>query len=236
MSAGRALRVAMWAAVACGSPHVAMRPALYTGGAKPPPPVDAAAATFALPASGAAVGAGLANERGRMLGYAEEGGCAGRCLGLEDYPGAQPDLDTFDARVDDTAVRVGARRAGAVHPVATSWIPWLRTGDAEREADVRDEQQPPVAPIAIAAAAARPVGSYAIIQGSIVRATFDVPRVCVQAGCGACAAGAPAVTGVRGDRANVPGLEAQTGVFLLQRTAAGGFAVIARISSGDCSG
>lgn len=177
------------------------------------------------------------DERGHVLGYPDFDGCLGDCpADARGYPRSQRDLDAFEVQVAGTEIRAGVRHEGAIGAVAITWIPWRRTDDAGRRLDMTDFGRSPIPPGSIAAAVARPVGSYAIIAGAIVRATFDVPRVCTQTHCERCPQDAPPVTGVSGDRANVPSVEGQQGVFLLRREAAGGFAVIARIAAGSCGG
>ena len=174
------------------------------------------------------------DERGHALGYPDFDACFEECpKDASIYPRDQRDLDSFESRVDDTGIHVGARHDGDVATVATTWIPWRRTESAERQIDSDASQRSPVPAISIAEAASRPPGSYSIVIGSIVRATFDLPRVCTQ--CHRCPSDAPPVTGVAGDRANVPSIEGQMGLFLLRRDASGGFAVIARIATGQCS-
>jgi hypothetical protein len=176
------------------------------------------------------------DDHGRMLGYMAFDACLDECPELKAMPREQRDLDTFDAMVEGNEVRVGTVHAGAAHAVSDDWVPWMRKEPDERRTDANADARAAVAAISIPDATARPAGTYAIVEGSVVRATNDVPRVCSQKACEPCARTAPPITGVSSDRANEPSVEAQRGVFLVHRAQDAGFVVIARIARGECSG
>jgi hypothetical protein len=122
----------------------------------------------------------LFDDHGRALGYGDYDACLDACEQIEDQPKQLVSLDAFAVEPGPGVVRVGARISGAPREAAPAWLPWRRA-DA-RDQDLHDAQRPPVPVRSLADAMAAPAGTYAIVEGQIVRSTMAEPIVCEMVG------------------------------------------------------
>jgi hypothetical protein len=172
------------------------------------------------------------DERGRVVGYADDD-CWADCPRIvEPLPGER-DLDTFEASVVGTDVVVGPRLAAPPAREVSRWVPYDRRPHSSRELDVPGERR--VADtIAIADALARPLGSYALVAGSIVQSSVESPHLCADdPHCGACDGDSPLAYGIPAVQVSSPTAHVESGTLLVRREP-GGFTVIASSEAGAC--
>ncbi|HEY1815179.1 MAG TPA: hypothetical protein VGG74_22685 [Kofleriaceae bacterium] len=168
------------------------------------------------------------DERGRAIGYADDD-CFGDCPHIVEPLPAERDLDTFEAAVVGNRIVVGPRVAAPPAREVSRWVAYDERPHASRELVVPGEQRV-AEPIAMADALARPIGSYALVTGSIVQSTVETPHLCA---CGACDADSPLAYGIPAVQISAPTAHAESGTLLVRRDP-GGFTVIASSDAGAC--
>lgn len=178
----------------------------------------------------------LYDERGHLLGYAAAHSCFDRCPRIEGPAPEEPDLATFAAViVADDRIAVGDLDDRPPPPTSLILVDADRGVHVERDLELAPALVQAVATIPIADAAARPLGSYALVEGSIVRSTVDAPRLCAdQPACASCASSSAALFGITPVPINQPAVHAESGTILVRRVPQG-LAVIAMTRTGACN-
>jgi hypothetical protein len=127
------------------------------------------------------------DENGRVIGYAADDDCFDSCPRIAEPALDVRDLDEFAYTAVSGAIVVGARLPAAdVQPIA-KWVDYDRSPHAARELG---PERGELEPLPVGSVDEAPLGSYALVAGSIVQSTDEPPRVCGP--CGACDRGAPA--------------------------------------------
>ena len=190
-----------------------------------------AAIVLWLPAARRFVAGDVAyDDRGRVLGYASEEPCLDECPHAVAKAPDERDLDRYDTTLALDRVYIGARDPAPAHVLVSHWVPWDQPEHAARELDLGADALAPAVSTAIADAATRPIGSYAIVTGSIVQSTTDVPRLCADTP--TCDDRAPRLLGVPAVPIDHATSHAHAATLLVRRDAAG-LTLIATSPSGS---
>jgi hypothetical protein len=158
------------------------------------------------------------DELGRPIGYVDPNEL--------EHPDDTRDLDTFDYWPTGHRIALGVMVPGAAHPRDPEWLPWDHTPHVAHDAPPLPGERQAVPAVAIADAAAAPIGSYAVVRGALVQSTDEAPRIC---GCGGCAPSAPLAINVRAITVSAHTDHAEAATMLVRRVPAG-LAVIATSS------
>ena len=167
------------------------------------------------------------DELGHVLGYAADA-CRDECPRIAEPAPEERDLDTFAMTLASDQIVVGERRQAPPNITPPAWHDVDRGEHAARDLELASAYVLPAVPIA--RALARPYGSYAIVTGTIVRSTFETPRLC---GCGPCDPSAPRVLGLDAVAINKAALHDEAGRVLVRRDP-DGLALIAMSRSRTC--
>jgi hypothetical protein len=179
----------------------------------------------------------LYDELGHVLGYAAADSCFDDCPRIEGPAFEEPDLATFAAViVADDRIAVGDIEDRPPPPTSLIVVDPDRGVHVEHDLELEPALMQPVATVAVADAAVRPLGSYAMVEGSIVRSTVDAPRLCAdRPRCASCASSSAALFGIAPVSINQPAVHAESGTILVRRVPQG-LAVVAMTRSGTCNG
>jgi hypothetical protein len=168
------------------------------------------------------------DEHGHVLGYAQST-CTELCPRIAEPAPEERGLDTFDITLAPARIFTGALRK-APPGADPAWH------DADRGEHVVTDIDPSpgeLVPLAttIARALERPLGSYTVVRGSIVRTTVDEPHLC-SASC-TCTELSPRVLGVAAIAINKTAIDATPGTMLVRREPLG-LVVVAMNHDGAC--
>ena len=173
------------------------------------------------------------DEYGRVLGHATDDGCIANCPRVVDPAFDQRDLDRFTAMVAFDKVIVDELVPARPIDDAPQWVDWDRQPPVTRVLAVGRDDRSPTA-VHVDEALHLPLGSYAIVAGSIVQSTSDAPRICADTPrCAACDPSSPLALGVARVTVDRPAVHAESGTILVHREATG-LAVIATSRAGAC--
>jgi hypothetical protein len=176
----------------------------------------------------------LYDEYGRVLGHASDDGCVTECPRVVDPALDERDLDRFNAVVAFERMIVDALEPSRSRDLAPPWVDFDRDVHARHELAVGHDDVSPAAAIGVADAMRLPLGSYAIVAGSIVQATSSAPRLCSDSPrCAACDASSPLAFGLARVSLDRAGEHAESGTILVRREPTG-LAVIATSRAGAC--
>jgi len=186
-----------------------------------------------LPASRRLLAGDVAyDETGHVLGVASDDDCFDACPRIAEPADGAHDLDAFAFTAgSDGAIAIGAPLPAGTAPTVSTWVEWDHEPHQARDLPPQRGEVAPDGNAAIDDARAWPIGSYAVVAGSIVQSTSEPPRLCGP--CGACTTEAPHVLGVPTVTVSAPIEHAESGTILVRRERAG-LAVIATAPSAAC--
>ena len=154
------------------------------------------------------------DEQGNVLGYAASS-CTELCPRIAEPAPEERGLDTFDTELAPARIFVGERH-GAPPGAEPAWHDADRGEHVVTDIDPNPGELVPAA-TTIAHALERPIGSYAVVRGSIVRSTTDEPHLCA----GRCTERSPRVLGVAAIAINKSSIHAMTGTMLVRHESLG---------------
>jgi len=180
-------------------------------------------------------GAVVYDEYGRVIGHASDDDCTADCPRIVDPALDERDLDRFTATVAFGRMIVDELVPSRARSDTPDWVDWDRDPQVPRALAVGRDDQPPAAPLGVAAAMRLPLGSYAIVAGSIVQSTSAAPRICADSPrCAACDPSSPLALGVARRSVSQAAIHAESGTILVRREPTG-LAVIATSRLGACA-
>lgn len=173
------------------------------------------------------------DETGHVAGYASDDDCFDACPRIAEPADGAHDLDAFAfTATGDGAIAIGARLPAETAAAGSTWVQWDHDPHQARDLPPQRGEVAPTADAAIDDARAWPIGSYAVVAGSIVQSTSEQPRICGPCG-GSCPSESPRVLGVPAVTISAPIEHAETGTLLVRRER-GGLAVIATAPLAAC--